>query len=242
MNKITKLFALAVLSVMANPTAIFADYSSSSGSNAYGHQTPTYQYQDNPSMSGDRSSMKGSEDQSMRMRQDSRNMYPQGYDPSESYSGYPGHDNRYPQQYSHEGYYQGGRDSGNYMGAPQSYPIDDNAPTSQTYRPNQYGPSSHNEQHPQGSYDIGRVNPNDHHPVYEYRLGKDGKWHNTAESAQAESNTTHDYSNYELGYNTQKNTDSTANQNPNDPNAADKPNPSTLRRGTSDSKKGSYYQ
>ena len=131
MNKVTKIFVLAVLSVMTAPTAIFANYPTTSGVNPSNRQQQTFADQDQNSndqkgqnMSGERSFMKDASNRYGRLKQEDRNMYSQ-----------------------------------------------DREMMRESYDPNE------------GQYDSQNAPQHDHdqqqHPVYEYMLGKDGKWHET---------------------------------------------------------------
>jgi hypothetical protein len=220
MNRITKSFIVAVLSTVATSTAIYANYPSSApgqypsgAQQGYGYADQPY-YDQAPDMGAEGSFMRGSDQRFGRMRQDNRNMYLQdrtmmreGYDaneayynaPAPSYSGRPqGQMMRGGYQQAQGGYYNAGYEAG----APQSYPIDENYPNaprgSKNYR-GQY-------QGPRGSYtrEDGHEIKHDgdeQHPVYEYMLGKDGKWHSVPNPSRY-SNA--GYGNYnEVGYNDQ---------------------------------------
>jgi hypothetical protein len=153
MNKITKLFAFAALSVMANPAAIFADYpSAASGTNPSGRS----------------------------YNQNQGNYSPEGY--------------------------------------AQTYP-----------------------QHAGNEYQADHVDPNMQHPVYEYMLGKDGKWH--------QAGTQNNGNDYNSGYSDSK--DSRKNKiaspesyplNENYPNAPRHDNQQMQRNGYNKNRSQSSYQ
>lgn len=207
MNKMTKLFALAVLSVMAGPSAVSADYSAATnpGTNPnYSQQMysdPNLGSQYNQDTSGEQAYLRSSDARYNRFRQDDRNLMRQDRDFRDSYdpnAGYPSaqggyYQGRYDagQQFRNQGQFrgdrsfrgQGGRGSSFESGTPQSYPIEgsyQNIPHGSQFQQGQnFGPGNYsynNPQHHGEGYDIGKVDPNDHHPVYEYMLGKDGQW------------------------------------------------------------------
>lgn len=190
----TKLFALAVLSIITAPNAGFADYSTQNNPNYSNtsQQAPNQNENSQYRMSAEQSFTRGADNRFNGLRQEDRNMIRQdhemmkeGYDPNEwSYGN--GQNRNYQGQYDQgqqygnqaqmmrgEGGYGGQAHYNNGYGAatPQSFPLGGSSQGNEGFNGSQNNAYSHE------GYDIGRVNPNDHHPVYEYMLGKDGKWH-----------------------------------------------------------------
>lgn len=223
MNRITKLFMVAVLSAVATSSAIYANYPSSApgqypsgAQQGYGYSDQPY-YEQAPDATAEGSFMRGSNQRFSRMRQDNRNMYLQdrnmmrdGYDANEayynasapSYAGHPqGQMMRGAPGYQSQGSYNAGYEAG----APQSYPIDENYPNApgggnKNYR-GQY------QSGPRGGYTREEGHEVKHdgdaqHPVYEYMLGKDGKWHNVQNPSRYSSGNGPQYGG-EFGYNDQ---------------------------------------
>ncbi len=233
MNKMTKLFMVALASAVATSSAFAANYSAGQPSSGYPAYADQGQYYDqSPDVGGEHSYMRRADNRFSRMRQDNQNMYLQdhsmsreGYDPNESYYGetnpsYQGQFSRQARQdqpmhrdagYPQGAYYNAGYDAS----APQSYPIDDsthpNAPRGANFRTQgAYGPRGYgnaNQSYPRdGSSRVVKEDGHeikhegtDQHPVYEYMLGKDGKWHNVP--SQNRNPNWQQSGSYELGYN-----------------------------------------
>lgn len=159
MNRITKIFVVAVLSAIASSNAIFAAFPNDQ-SHADSDQYTT-------DTGGERAYQTNARDRFNRLRQENRSMMNQdrrmmrdGYDANEG-------------QGSPQGSY-----------APST--SDSSAPRGQRMQQGgYYGPKSSRttdgqRQQTKEGYDLGRVDANDRHPTYEYVLGKDGQWRHIA--------------------------------------------------------------
>jgi hypothetical protein len=198
--------------------------------------------EETPGMRGERSYMRRSDSRFGRLRQQNQSMYPQegemmrgGYPPSEGYryTNPPSEHSFRQQQFG--GQEQMMRSDDGYSNprsyyprsdpaTPQSYPIDENSPNPPS------GPAYHQQSHytprdyssaystnPSEEYQIRHIGDTQQHPVYEYMLGKDGKWRmvseneahpdytNTPTNANWSSSNTND----ELGYNAPQDTEPT---------------------------------
>lgn len=245
MNRITKLFALVIASTLAT-SSVFANYPTSApGQNPSNYPAYSEQGQNDPApdMGGE-------------------------HPYTGHYSGRPQYGRPGQMMRGDAGYHpQGGYNAGYEAGAPQSYQIDENYPNApRSYRSQGYAPRGYsgyqgyqgyndtqeNGNHPQNySREEGHSLKHDgdtQHPVYEYMLGKDGKWHNVAAPSKWSN------SNNEVGLNDQgmsgqpmsgqpqnsgdkANPEYSANQFPNTPrydsaskDATDDPSPSGMGR------------
>lgn len=182
-KRTTQLFAFAVLTVAVAPQAIFANYPANS---SYRQAQAYSNDQNHPNISEERSFTQDARNQYNHLRQENHNMYTQdrqmtqeGYDPNESRGS--AYSNRYMQEQAGKqqqfgrqeqlmrGNYQNQNNYGSDTAIPQSYSIGDS-------------PYQNVPQH----------NGHEHHPVYEYMLGKDGKWHQTTGNADHSRDNTQD--------------------------------------------------